>query len=124
MEKEMEPPELSTWSLSVDGSSKNVGSGEGMVLVSPKEHKLNCAITFNFKATHNALEYEALLAGLRLAREMQLKRLVICSDSQLVVGQVNDNFLAKDNSIATYLKLVMPLINLVGANPTFKKCSY
>lgn len=46
---------------------------------------------------------------------MEVKRLVINSDSQLVVSQVNDSFSAKDKSIATYLKLVIEFI------PAFEK---
>lgn len=41
-------------------------------------------------------EYEAHLAGLRLAKEIQVKRLHTSCDSQLVVSQVNGSFAAKD----------------------------
>lgn len=34
-------------------------------------HKLICAIRFGFKVSNNAAEYKALLAGLRLSKEMQ-----------------------------------------------------
>lgn len=70
----------------MDGSFGDVGSGGKIVLVSPEGHKLNCLIRFDFKATTNAAKYEAFLADLRLAREMHVKRLVISSDSQLVVS--------------------------------------
>ena len=66
----MEPVEPSTWKLLVDGSSGEVGFGAGIVLESLEGHKLNCAVRFDFKASNNATEYAALLAGLRLAREM------------------------------------------------------
>lgn len=56
---------------------------------------------FNFKAINNAVKYEGLLARLRLTKEMQVKMLVISSESQLVVSQVNGSFLAKDKSMAT-----------------------
>lgn len=72
---------------------------------------LNCTVMFGFKATNNAAEYEALLVGLRLAREMQVKRLIINFDFQLVVSQVNGNFLAKDKSKSAYLKRVMEFIH-------------
>jgi ribonuclease HI len=109
-EVEMEPLEPQIWRLSVDGSAGETGSGAGVVLTSPEGHKLNCAVRFGFKATNNAAEYEALLAGLRLAREMQVKRLIVNSDSQLVVSQVHGNFSAKDKSMAAYLKLVMSYV--------------
>lgn len=77
----MEPAEPPTWNLFVDGLAGETGSGPGVVLVSPEGHKLNSAVWFGFKATNNPTEYEALLLGLRLANEMQVKRLHINSDS-------------------------------------------
>ncbi|XP_022843437.1 uncharacterized protein LOC111366992 [Olea europaea var. sylvestris] len=44
-------------------------------------HKLNCAVRFDFKALNNTAEYEALLAGLRLERKMQVRRLLASSNS-------------------------------------------
>lgn len=52
-----------------------------MVLVSLKRHKLNYAERFGFKATNNVAEYDALLAGLRLAKDVRVKRLVTNGDS-------------------------------------------
>ncbi|XP_022880778.1 uncharacterized protein LOC111398055 [Olea europaea var. sylvestris] len=106
----MEPVEPPTWSLFVDGSSGETGSGAGVVLESLEGHKLNCTVRFSFKASNNAAEYEALLAGLRLAKEVQVKRLLVSSDSQLVVSQVNEKFATKDSGMAAYLKLVMNLV--------------
>lgn len=110
VEEEMEPVEPPTWNLYVDGSSGESGSDAGVVLISPEGHKLNCAVRFGFKATNNMAEYEALIARLRLAKEMQVRRLTIQSDSQLVVSQVGGEFAAKDKAMATYLKVVMRLL--------------
>lgn len=65
---------------------------------------------FGFKASNKVVEYKAFLTGLRLAREIQIERLLINSDFQLVVSKVNGNFSAKDKSMATYIKLVMEFI--------------
>ncbi|KAL5571033.1 hypothetical protein UlMin_020630 [Ulmus minor] len=59
----------SQWKLYVDGSSTETSSGAGIILVSPDGVKLSCAIRFKFKATNNQAEYEALLSGLRSAKE-------------------------------------------------------
>ena len=42
--------------------------------------------------TNNSTEYEGLLAGLRIAIELGIKKLIICGDSQLVVRQVNKDY--------------------------------
>lgn len=118
MEDDMEPAESPVGSLFVDGSSEDIWFEAGMVLVSLEGHKLNYAMRFNFKATNNAAEYEALFVDFRLAKEMQVKRLVINSDSQLVVSQVYGSFSIKDKSMAAYLKLVMEFV------PTFEKYEF
>jgi len=45
-------------------------------------------LRFEFKASNNLAEYEALLAGIRLALEVGVKELEAKSDSLLVCGQV------------------------------------
>ena len=56
------------WTLYVDSASNHITSGAGMILISPKGHKIHCAICFRFKASNNEAEYEALIAGLCLTR--------------------------------------------------------
>ena len=53
---------------------------------------MNCALKFGFKASNNEAEYEALLAGLELAKEIKVESLDIFSDSQLIVCQINDEY--------------------------------
>ncbi|KAI5351635.1 hypothetical protein L3X38_004526 [Prunus dulcis] len=50
------------WTLFVDGSSNAQGCGAGLVLVSPDKVTLEYALRFNFQASNNEAEYEALLA--------------------------------------------------------------
>ncbi|XP_034218889.1 uncharacterized protein LOC117630253 [Prunus dulcis] len=92
------------WTLFVDGSSNAQGCGAGLVLVSPDKVALEYALRFKFQASNNEAEYEALLAGLRLAKEMDARQIQIFSDSQLVVHQVNQDFTAKDASMTAYLQ--------------------
>ncbi|KAM2574826.1 hypothetical protein TB2_006730 [Malus domestica] len=96
-------PTAPAWSLYVDGSSNQQGCGVGLVLTTPDKVAMEYALRFKFKASNNEAEYEALLAGLRLAKHLGVKRIDIFSDSQLVVNQVTKNFDAKDSSMAAYL---------------------
>lgn len=57
----MTPP---GWNLFVDGSSRETGSGAGVLLVSLEGHKFNCAMRFDFKPSNDVAEYKALLASL------------------------------------------------------------
>lgn len=78
----------SLWTLYVDKSLTLNVSGAGMILTSPEGFKVQQAIHIRFKATNNEVEYEAILAGLRLAKSLEVRHLVIFSDSQLVVKQI------------------------------------
>ncbi|VVA37970.1 PREDICTED: RVT_3 domain-containing, partial [Prunus dulcis] len=73
------------WTLYVDSSSNAQGCGAGLVLISPDKVFLKYAIRFKFHAFNNVAEYEALLAGLQLAKEMDTKQIQIFNDSQLIV---------------------------------------
>ncbi|XP_074326994.1 uncharacterized protein LOC141664915 [Apium graveolens] len=59
---------------------------------------------------NNEAEYEALIAGLGLARAMRAKNLKVCEDSRLVVAQVNGEFEAKDDTIAKYPRVVKGIL--------------
>lgn len=66
------------------------------MLISPEGHRILCALRFSFPTTNNEAEYEALLAGLLLTKEVQVEALVIFSDSQLVVYQIRGEYQARD----------------------------
>ncbi|CAL8993374.1 unnamed protein product [Prunus brigantina] len=99
------------WTLYVDGSSNRQGSGAGLVLRTPNHTTIEYAIRFQFRASNNEAEYEALLAGLRLAQRTGAERLLIYSYSQLVINQVGTEFIAKDESMAAYLAWARRLLS-------------
>ncbi|XP_020426600.1 uncharacterized protein LOC109950865 [Prunus persica] len=98
------------WTLYVDDSSNAQGYGADLVLISPDKVVLEYALHFKFHTSNNEAEYEALLAGLRLAKEMGAREIQIFSDSQLVVHQVNQDFMAKDASMTAYLQHTQHLL--------------
>ena len=55
-------------SMRIDGSSNVNESGVGVILESPTGQKINYALKLEFSASNNKVEYEALLAGLCLAK--------------------------------------------------------
>ncbi|GJZ72542.1 reverse transcriptase domain-containing protein [Tanacetum coccineum] len=60
------------WTLLTDGASNSKGSRAGLVLISPSGVEFTYALRLNFTSTNNEAEYEALLAGLRMARKMKV----------------------------------------------------
>ena len=97
------------WVLSVDGSSNQQGSGAGIILEGPNELLIEQALRFAFKASNNQTEYEALIAGILLAKEMGAQSLLAKSDSLLVIGQVTGEYQAKDLQMDAYLEYVQVL---------------
>lgn len=63
-----------------------------MVLESPTRETLKYAIQLHFHATNNVAEYEGLLAGIRAAKALEIRRLLVRGDSQLVVNQVRKEY--------------------------------
>ncbi|XP_073138654.1 uncharacterized protein [Henckelia pumila] len=76
------------WRVFVDGVSSSGGSGMGVILVSPTQEKIKIAVKLDFRASNNEAEYEAVVAGMKQAREVGASHIIIYSDSQLVVQQV------------------------------------
>ncbi|GJY88059.1 reverse transcriptase domain-containing protein [Tanacetum coccineum] len=66
---------------------------------------------FQFDASNNKVEYEALMAGLRIEKQMGLKNLAAKVDSHLVVNQINGLYKAKEQSMTQYLEKTKTLIN-------------
>ncbi|KAK0578370.1 hypothetical protein LWI29_009343 [Acer saccharum] len=98
------------WQLRVDGSSNTHGSGAGVVVSTPEGDSVECALRFDFKATNNQAEYEALIAGLKVCTVLGADEVEIFSDSQVVVNQVLDEYQARDESMITYLELAKELL--------------
>ena len=64
------------------------GNGAELVLWGPQgpnETKISYALKFGFAASNNKAGYEALIAGLKLAKDVGAEWIEIFSDSMLVV---------------------------------------
>ena len=64
------------------------------------------AIRLDFPASNNEVEYEAIIDGLDLVISVSLDKIIIRSDSQLVVGKVNDEYEIRDQRMTKYVSLV------------------
>ncbi|GKC58182.1 reverse transcriptase domain-containing protein, partial [Tanacetum coccineum] len=103
--EEESPDELpEPWTLFTDGSSCVDGSGAGLILTNPEGAEFTYAMRFRFEATNNEAEYEALIAGLRIAEQMGVKNLQANVDSRLVANQVNGFYTAKESGMTAKKK--------------------
>uniref|UniRef100_A0A2N9HN36 RNase H type-1 domain-containing protein n=1 Tax=Fagus sylvatica TaxID=28930 RepID=A0A2N9HN36_FAGSY len=94
------------WEVKINGSSVKGAGGVGIVFKMPKGHLLKHAVWLQYPTTNNEAEYKALLIGLRISQVLGATTLRVQSDSQLVVGQVNGEYEAKEDRMAKYLGLV------------------
>ncbi|KAL0771446.1 hypothetical protein Bca101_036597 [Brassica carinata] len=99
----------STWLLHVDGSSSKKGSGIGIRLTSPTNEILEQSFRLEFHTSNNEAEYEALVAGQRLAHGLKIRNIHVYCDSQLVASQYSGEYEARDERMDAYLKLVRKL---------------
>ncbi|XP_070007830.1 uncharacterized protein [Nicotiana sylvestris] len=97
------------WTLFMDGASNVKGLGLGVVLITPSGKTLRQAIKI-VPLTNNEAKYEALIAGLELARGIDSKVIEIKCDSQLVVNQVYGIFEAKEECKQQYVVKVQSLL--------------
>ncbi|GJU21191.1 reverse transcriptase domain-containing protein [Tanacetum coccineum] len=99
------------WTLFTDGSSCIDGSGAGLILTSPEGTEFTYALRFQFTASNNEAEYEALIAGLRIAAEMGVRNVRVSVDSKLVANQVLGAYVAKEQNMIKYLEKVKSLVS-------------
>ncbi|KAI5323669.1 hypothetical protein L3X38_032741 [Prunus dulcis] len=99
-----EPSQLrDMWQLLVDGASNQKGVGAGVVITTPDGTLLEQDIMLGFPASNNEAEYEALLTGLHLAKELAIKKLAIYFNSQLIMNQASGEYMAKHPRMILYL---------------------
>lgn len=85
----------------VDGASRgNPGPAGIGVVISSEGREVRKFKQFIGHATNNEAEYRALLAALKLAREMGARSVVVKSDSELLVKQLRGEYKVRKKSLA------------------------
>ncbi|GAU24659.1 hypothetical protein TSUD_322670 [Trifolium subterraneum] len=98
--------EKNKWTIFVDGSSNSQGSGADIILENGDGVLIEVSLGLSFPTTNNQAEYEAFLAGLRLAEDMGAEEIRISTDSQLVASQVSGEYQTKEERLLEYLNLI------------------
>ena len=97
------------WILFTDGASNVRGTGLGIILKSPQGDTIPQSINCAFPATNNEAEYEALVAGLQLAKDLGIRNLQVFVDSLLVTNHFNGSYAVKGEKLFQYLEIVRNL---------------
>ena len=69
------------WTIFVDRASSLMGSRAGLLLENEDGIMIEHSLTLSFPTSNNQEEYKALLAGLRLAEDLNAREILIFTDS-------------------------------------------
>jgi ribonuclease HI len=106
------PPSITpVWKLFFDGASSREGAGAGVVFVSPAQEIISLSYKLEFEATNNVAKYEAVVLGLRVAREMGIQEVEVFGDVDLVVQQIRNAYQAKNPRLRSYRNEVWDLVD-------------
>src|SRR3954467_13820641 len=68
-------PGMDSWRMHFDGSKMKSGLGAGVVLTSPRGDQLHYVLQIYFAASNKVAEYEALVHGIKLAKEIGIRNI-------------------------------------------------
>jgi ribonuclease HI len=90
------------WTMFFDGSSCGVGAGIRIVLISPQGANYEFSIPIEKTSTNNQAEYQVVLKGIKLLREVNAEVVEIFGYSQLVINQLAGEYECKDDILRVY----------------------
>lgn len=67
----------------MDGASNTRGLGVGIVMISPNGLQLEKSLRLGFCALDNEVEYEALIAGLRVVQKLDAREVEVFLDFEI-----------------------------------------
>ena len=68
-----------------DRASAQSSVGTGAVLISPSKENIHLSYKLEFKTTNNVAEYEALLLGVKVSKDMGIMCMKIFGDVDLII---------------------------------------
>lgn len=113
-EANMTSDEPEVWQLFFDGASRTgplgrIVAGAGIVFISPHDHVLPRAYSLIESCSNNVAEYNALLIGLQIAKELGIQYSEAYGDSKLVVNQVTGEYEVRHEDLILYHQAVLEI---------------
>ncbi|GJW18260.1 reverse transcriptase domain-containing protein [Tanacetum coccineum] len=93
-----------------DGQDNALTEGEGLILIDPEGVEYSYTLRLNFANSNNDAEYEALLAGLKIATKMNVEKMHVFVDSKLVANHVEGSYEAKGEKTRKYKEKALEMI--------------
>ena len=82
-----------------------------MVIQTPEGDEIECMIWLDFPTTNTEAEYEALVAGLDLAKAVGAKNMIMHCDSQVITSHINGDYECRNERMKKYLEEVKSRIS-------------
>jgi ribonuclease HI len=106
------PPSITPiWKNNFYGACSREGTGAGVVFVSPDQETISLLYKMEFNTIDNVAEYEALVLGMRDAKEMGIKEITIFGDAELIIQQVRNAYRTKNPQLKNYRNEVWDLVD-------------
>ena len=77
-----------------------------MVIQTPEGDNIKCMIRLDFPTTNNEAKYEALVAGLDLAKAAGAGNVIMHYNSQVITSQINSEYECRSERMKKYLEEV------------------
>ncbi|XP_070015067.1 uncharacterized protein [Nicotiana sylvestris] len=98
-----------SWRMFFDGAANFRRVGIRAVLVSEMGEHYPVSTKLRFPCTNNMAEYEAYVLGLNVVVDMNIQELLVIGDLDLLVHQVQGEWVTKNSKILSYLHHVQEL---------------
>jgi ribonuclease HI len=105
------PSPIQYWAINFNGSLQLQGTGAEILITSPKGESFKYVLQMHFPASNNAVEYEALLHGLRISMALGIHRPKVLRNSLLIVNQANKEWSYLDDKMLQYCQELRKLEN-------------
>lgn len=92
-----------------DGAVRKEGEGAGVSVVGPSFEYKSFSFKLYFECTNNVAEYDALILGLKMIKKLEIKKVFIYGDLELVINQVKGVYQAKHPRMRAYRNVVLDL---------------
>lgn len=71
-----------------------------------------CSYKLAFDCSNNEVKYEALITGLKILKKLDVKRIYVYGDSELVIKQVKGEYQAKHPQMRAYRNAILGILRM------------
>ena len=96
--------------MDFDGAVRREGDGARIWVRTPEGEPKLFSYKLSFDCMNNVSEYEVLVLGLKVLKDLKAKKIYIYGDSELIINQVKGIYQAKNPRLKSYKNLALELL--------------